>query len=213
MTVYAFGPYSLDTRDGELRRSGERIPLRPKLFQLLLQFLNNPGRLISKQELIDAVWADTHVEEGSLARVIADLRSALDDDPDDPRYVETFARRGYRFAATVTTKAYRAEASRFNLVLADKAYPLIEGENIIGRADECNVSLKLASISRRHAAVTIDGGHVTLRDLGSKNGAFVQGRRIRNEVDLNEGEEFRLGSVAMILTSASADRSTVTEHL
>ena len=208
MAVFAFGPYSLDTREGELRRNRERIPLRPKVFQVLLQFLKNPGRLISKQELIDAVWPDTHVEEGSLARVIADLRSAL-----DPQYVETFARRGYRFAASVTTKADRAEASRFNLVLADKTYPLIEGENIIGRADECNVSLKLASISRRHASVTIDGGRVTLRDLGSKNGAFVKGRRIRKEAELNEGEEFRLGSVAMILTSASPDRSTVTERL
>jgi DNA-binding winged helix-turn-helix (wHTH) protein len=206
---YKFGPYSLDTRTGELRRDNARIQLRPKVFELLVVLVKNGGRLVPKSELLDELWSDVHVEQGSLTRAIAYLRSALDDSPEQPRYVATIARRGYRFIAEVQREL--RHPSPFCLVAESDRYPLMEGENVVGRADDCKVSVKLASVSRYHAVITIHGREATLRDLGSKNGTFLRGRRVDGAVNLIDGNQLRLGSVPMTFSSDWGDPSTVTD--
>ncbi len=210
---YAFGPFRLDISAGELRRDDERVALTPKVFQLLLLLLQNPGRLITKREFLDKIWGDTNVEEGSVTRAITSLRSALNDNASRPEYVETVPRRGYRFVAKVQKVAAGELASRssFQVVIGNRPYPLIEGENVLGRADDCEVSLKLAAISRRHAVITVDGTRVTLRDLRSKNGTFVHGLRVDAAAELRDGDEIRLGPVALTFRSGAGDPSTVTE--
>jgi len=213
MTVvtYTFGPFQLDTRAGELRRSAERVPITPKVFQLLLFLVQNAGRLIPKREILDKVWDNTNVEEGSVTRAVTRLRFALNDKPSRPEYLRTEPRRGYRFVAAVAEDPADRTASSFEIVGAGSRYLLIEGDNVVGRADDCDVSLKLASISRRHAVITVDGTQVTLRDLRSKNGTFVRGRRIDGPAALHDGDEIRLGSVALSFRLASRDASTLTE--
>lgn len=210
---YTFGPFRLDTRAGELRRDDHRIPLPPKIFQLLLHMLENRGRLIPKRELLDAVWGDIHVEEGSVTRAVTRLRSALGDTASQPKYVETMPRRGYRFVAAVEKAPIEeiASPSRFQIVESGRRYPLMEGDNVLGRASDCEVSLELASISRHHALITVEDDRITLRDLRSKNGTFVRGRRVDETVEIRDGDQIRLGSVTLIFTSASADPSTLTE--
>jgi DNA-binding winged helix-turn-helix (wHTH) protein/tetratricopeptide (TPR) repeat protein len=99
--LYAFGPYRLDIKERQLRREGQPVPLPPKLFDLLTTLVQQPGHLIRKEDLLDAVWGDVAVEEGSLTRAVSSLRQLLGTSLDGTDYVQTVAKRGYRFAATV----------------------------------------------------------------------------------------------------------------
>src|SRR5262245_28828073 len=85
-------------------RCGERvISLRPKTFAVLRYLLQHPGRLVTKDELLDAVWPKTNVSVTVLKVCIRELREALDDDPQSPRFIETAHRSGYRFIADIRT--------------------------------------------------------------------------------------------------------------
>jgi DNA-binding winged helix-turn-helix (wHTH) protein/Tol biopolymer transport system component len=95
--VVDLGPFRIDFDKRLLLRDGCRVPLTPKAFDVLDYMVANPGRLLSKQELMDAVWSDTHVEEGNLARTISSLRRALDESPDEHRFIVTVPGLGYRF--------------------------------------------------------------------------------------------------------------------
>jgi DNA-binding winged helix-turn-helix (wHTH) protein/predicted ATPase len=96
-----FGPFRLDAASQRLERDGVEVRLRPKTFAVLRHLLGAPGRLITKDALLDAVWGDTVVSESVLTVCLRELREALDDDARSPRYVETVHRRGYRFLAAI----------------------------------------------------------------------------------------------------------------
>ena len=97
-----FGPFSIDVEERVLRRDGRPVPLTPKAFDVLAALVEQPGRLISKEELLQKVWADTFVEESNLTYNVFALRKALGDTADNGQYIQTVAKRGYRFIATVT---------------------------------------------------------------------------------------------------------------
>jgi TolB-like protein/DNA-binding winged helix-turn-helix (wHTH) protein/Flp pilus assembly protein TadD len=97
---FRFGDFVLDLDGYALRRGDVATRLQPKTFDVLRYLVENPGRLVTKQELLDAVWPGVIVTENSLTRCIKDVRRALDDDVDAPRYVETLPRKGYRFLLT-----------------------------------------------------------------------------------------------------------------
>ena len=92
-----FGPFQLDSKSRELRRDDRVISLRPKSFQLLTYMTEHPGRLLTKDELLDAGWGKTAVSDGVLKVCIWEIREALGDDPAEPHYVQTVHRAGYRF--------------------------------------------------------------------------------------------------------------------
>jgi DNA-binding winged helix-turn-helix (wHTH) protein/TolB-like protein/Tfp pilus assembly protein PilF len=98
-TLYAFGPFVLDTRERRLLRDGVAVPLTLKAFDLLLVLVENQGHLVPKDELMRRVWPDAAVEENNLTVTISALRKALDEGPTDRQYIETVPRRGYRFVA------------------------------------------------------------------------------------------------------------------
>jgi DNA-binding winged helix-turn-helix (wHTH) protein/Tol biopolymer transport system component len=89
----------IEVREGEFRlfKSGQVLQIEPKAFRLLLFLLRNPNKLLTKEELLNAVWGDAAVTENSLTRTIAQLRHLLGDDTHNPRYIETVATLGYRF--------------------------------------------------------------------------------------------------------------------
>src|SRR5512145_482803 len=99
---YEFGPYQLDLSKRVLTCAGETISLTPKATEILVLLVTNAGQLVEKDELLREVWPDTFVEEANLTQNIFRLRKALGDERVDPRYIETVARRGYRFIASVT---------------------------------------------------------------------------------------------------------------
>lgn len=96
-----FGSYSLDPRDGVLRRDGVDILLPSRALGVLTCLLEDPGRIVPKGELIDRVWPDTAVTDHSLTEAVRALRNALGDASRSPEYIQTVHRRGYRFIAEV----------------------------------------------------------------------------------------------------------------
>ena len=106
---YAFGEFEVDAAERRCFRSGEAIPLTGKVFDILLVLVENPDRLLSKDDLIERVWNDEFVEEGNLARNISTLRKALGDNGKEHKYIATIQGRGYRFLPEVT-KRYSAES-------------------------------------------------------------------------------------------------------
>src|SRR5262245_44566592 len=98
---YQFGPFHLDVRERRLSRGDRVIPLRLKVFDTLLVLVENAGRLVTKQELLDAVWPETTVEENNLNHNVSLLRKALGEGAIGQRYIETVPRVGYRFVARV----------------------------------------------------------------------------------------------------------------
>src|SRR6266700_1945745 len=96
---YQFGEFTLDVVRGCVLKAGEEIKLRPKVYETLKYLVENPGRLISKQELMQAVWPDAFVTDDSLVQCTLELRRALDDA--NQKLLKTVPRRGYVFDAPV----------------------------------------------------------------------------------------------------------------
>src|ERR1700730_17062577 len=101
--AYAFEGYTLDLTRGCLRAGEDEIRLRPKCLELLRYLVENPGRLLLKDELAEAVWPNVIVSDDSLAQCISELRTALNDV--QRRIIKTVTRRGYLFAAPVSISA------------------------------------------------------------------------------------------------------------
>ena len=99
--MYRFGEFLLDPWRHTLSRADSPIFLTPKAFDLLVYLVQNPNRLVSKEELLQAVWQDTFVEAGNLTQYISHLRKALGDNAEDARWIVTIARKGYQFAGDV----------------------------------------------------------------------------------------------------------------
>jgi TolB-like protein/DNA-binding winged helix-turn-helix (wHTH) protein/Tfp pilus assembly protein PilF len=100
--LYHFGQFELDSRRRTLSRADFPISLTPKAFDVLLFLAQNPNRLVTKEELLQAVWGDRFVEEGNLTQYISHLRKALGGNSEDTRLIVTIARKGYQFTADVT---------------------------------------------------------------------------------------------------------------
>jgi DNA-binding winged helix-turn-helix (wHTH) protein/TolB-like protein len=102
--TYRFGDFRYDSAQRVLYRGEELVPLVPKALDTLQILLERRGTVVEKSELMKLVWPDTTVEEVGLPRNISLLRKALGDDSEDHPFIETIPRRGYRFAAEVTTE-------------------------------------------------------------------------------------------------------------
>jgi len=101
LDTYRFGPFRLDIRERRLLRGGQVIPLQSKAFDTLTALVKNAGRLMTKQELLEAVWPDATVEENNLNRNVSVLRKALGEKETRAKYIETVPKVGYRFAAAI----------------------------------------------------------------------------------------------------------------
>lgn len=118
---FAFGEITIEVVERRLTRRGHDVALPPKAFDLLVHLLRRAGRLVTKQELLDAVWPNAFVEEGILSVHVSTLRKVLGDDPAVPTYIQTVAKNGYRFVAplrtsTATIAAAPASVEVFELV-------------------------------------------------------------------------------------------------
>jgi pimeloyl-ACP methyl ester carboxylesterase len=105
MNVFRFGPFQLDPAQGLLSAAGGDIALTPKAFDTLRVLVESAGTVISKQDLLDRVWPDAHVDENNLAQSISIVRKALATADPATEYVQTLPRRGYRFVVPVTRTA------------------------------------------------------------------------------------------------------------
>jgi len=102
--VFRFGPFELSECEGDLRKNGVRIKLQEQPFRVLLELVANAGRIVTREDLQQKLWpSDTFVDfEVGLNSIVRKLRQALNDEAEHPHYIETLAKRGYRFLAPVT---------------------------------------------------------------------------------------------------------------
>lgn len=120
--LYGFGPFRVDPEKELLLRDDEAVPLAPKAFQVLLVLMHHKKEIVTKDELLKAVWPDTFVEETNLSRNIFLLRKALGEGPQDHQYIVTVPGRGYRFAEDVQL----VPEQELNIVAASHAKMQIE---------------------------------------------------------------------------------------
>src|SRR5512147_2485771 len=99
--VLAFGTFRLDPRNALLNDGERELELPPKAFAVLCHLAARPGLLVTKDDLLDAVWGHRFVSESVLKTAVSTIRTVLGDDSRMPRYVETVSRRGYRFVAAL----------------------------------------------------------------------------------------------------------------
>jgi len=102
--LYRFGQFALDSWKRTVSRADSPVSLTPKAFDVLLFLVQNPNRLVTKEELLQAVWGDAFVEEGNLTQYISHLRKALGDNSEETRLIVTISRKGYQFTARVTVE-------------------------------------------------------------------------------------------------------------
>jgi len=137
--VFKFADVEVREREFCLVKAGEVLPVEPKTFRVLLFLLRNPQKLIAKEELLNAVWGDAVVTEGSLTRTIVQLRRLLGDEIRNPRYIETVATVGYRFVCKVEV----SETASGDLQATDKANGLSEADFVetpVQSARDCRES-------------------------------------------------------------------------
>lgn len=104
-----FKTFRLDTVNHLLWRNGDRVPIGPKGFDMLAYLVEHAGRVVTQDELLDALWPETHVNPEVLRKYILEIRKALGDRPDNPEFIETVPKRGYRFVAPVIDESAAAK--------------------------------------------------------------------------------------------------------
>jgi len=197
--------------------SGSSVHLRPKLMDVLVYLAEHAGDVVPKDEIIAAVWQQKYLAESVLTRSIAELRRALGDRLEAPRYIETITKRGYRLLAAVArldAPRRAATGGRGALVVsyAGRRIALAEGESMIGRAPDATVRIDSMSVSRAHARIVVSNGHVHLEDLGSKNGTLVDGIAVQGSADLTDGARIKIGSALLVLHVIGLAGSTETDR-
>ena len=101
-SLYRFRQFVLDPAKRTLSRADSPVFLNPRAMDVLIFLAQNPTRLVTKEELLDAVWGDAFVEEGNLTQSISNVRKALGDNSEDTRLIVTIPRKGYQFTGNVT---------------------------------------------------------------------------------------------------------------
>ena len=209
-----FGDFVLDRGRRQLLRADEVRHLGPKAFELLDVLLSHRPNVVAKERIRDRLWPGTHVSDSTLATVVAEVRTALDEDPKEPRFLRTVHGVGYAFCGQATDSG----PQRVTAGSPDKlpAHPRrsrggpAAGREPAGKVDDGVAWIEAPTVSRRHARILVEEDRAILEDLGSKNGTFVRGERISEPTVLAHGDVIRLGRVSMKLQAVRADQSTLT---
>jgi DNA-binding winged helix-turn-helix (wHTH) protein len=214
-----FGPFTLDPATRQLLEGGRAIHLSPKAFDVLQLLLDARPTVVPKADLHDRIWPGTFVVDANLAVLIGEIRKALADSAQTPRYIRTVHKVGYAFCGDAADDARAAHpagaGSRYWLAWNDRTFALAAGDNLIGRNPECGIWVDAAGVSRRHARLRLDteSGDAAIEDLGSTNGTFVNETRVDSPMTLRDGDTVHLGSVALTFRAWLADRSRSTERI
>jgi FHA domain-containing protein len=167
-----------------------------------------PG-VVSKRQIIDRLWPDCVVSDGSIAGLVCEIRSVLGDEGD--AIVRTVHGVGYAFAAE-TTEEQRSvpglgAALRGFLLIEPgpgaRCIDLFDGEVVIGRGLECDVRVSSMTVSRAHARLRVGREAAILEDLCSRNGTYLRGVKVSEPVRLADGDAVRLGQVEMVFRVAA----------
>lgn len=163
---FRFGLFEADAAGGTLMRDGVRVKIQDQPFRVLISLLNKAGEIVTREELRQELWPDgTYVDfDGSLNAILKKLRAAIDDDSENPRFIETVPRRGYRFIAPVSVK---------------KSAPIAVSREIAG-GDESRTSARWTTkiVPNHRAAFVIAAGSVLVVVLFIASARFGWYRRV-----------------------------------
>jgi len=210
-----FGEFVFDPDTRQLTCDGEERHLSNKAFDLLDILISRSPNAITKLDLYDHLWGDIVVEEVNLANLISEVRSALGETARQHRFVKTIHGYGYAFNGPVLPSSSRkpiVTSHVYSLFWGRDELRLLEGRNVIGRADDADITIDSASVSRHHACVELSGTTAYLEDLESKNGTFLKGEKLRSRSALSDGDEIRLGRVPLVFRMIRRNASTVSVH-
>jgi len=224
----SFGEFELDVAAYTLRRTGHRIKLEKIPMEVLILLVRRAGILVTRTEIQAALWgSDVFVDQdAAINTAIRKIRRALGDDAEHPRFLETVVGKGYRFSAPVAADrdaslegsdvdAGAVSADRLHdhlatylLTRGKREFVLVAGENLLGRDPEVNVRVEHPSVSRHHARISIHSAQAVLEDLKSRNGTFLDGRRIDAPTEIRHGATIGLGPITLSFVVLPAGAST-----
>jgi DNA-binding winged helix-turn-helix (wHTH) protein len=197
-----FGRFAFDPERRELLDGTRRVHLGPQAFRLLEILIASRPRPLRKKDLYESIWQDTFVDESNLAGLVNELRTALGDRARKPRFIRTVHGYGYAFCGDL--KGEKRPARAGTLVFRGRELPLQQGANILGRDASADIQIEDATVSRKHAVITIREDGATIDDLDSKNGTFVGGLKLKGTAPLAEGQTFVLGDASIVFRRGSA---------
>jgi DNA-binding winged helix-turn-helix (wHTH) protein len=213
MARFRFDQFCFDSDQKALLRGGVPVRLTPRAFRLLELLLRQRPKAVSKRDLLDYVWSGNIVEEANLKTIVLEIRSALEERGGRPEVIRTVFGYGYAFAGEVEPEEEQvAELPAVVSVRWEEHSTLLTiGSHLIGRRRDCAVAIEAPSVSRVHARLDVSPAALRIEDLRSKNGTFIDGRRITGAIELLDRAEIRIGEIPVKLTRlGSGDKSTET---
>ena len=213
-----FAQFAIDSETRQLLSHGREIHLSPKAFDLLCTLIQTRPRVVEKAELRARIWPNTYVVDANLNILIGEIRRALGDSVEDSRFIRTVYGVGYAFCGTAADDPRPRTEGRALfcwVVWNGRAYPLAEGDNIVGRDPKSDMWLDVEGVSRRHAIIRVDSRNrrVKLEDLGSTNGTFVGRSAVETEVALSDGDLIHVGTVDLTVRLWATDKLPETKRI
>jgi DNA-binding winged helix-turn-helix (wHTH) protein len=225
--TFRFADFELDVAAYALMNRGEALKLERIPMEVLILLLQRAGTLVERSQIQTELWgSDVFVEhDAAINTAVRKIRRALGDDAATPRFVETVVGKGYRFIAPLEGSAIQAgEAAanggaeqpvhqrrlfpRYSVVVGKHEVILSSAETVLGRDPTAGIYVDHPSVSRRHARISIASDGVTLQDLGSRNGTFLNGRRVEGSATIHHNSVIGLGPITMVFHVARAPAST-----
>ncbi|MFL6248118.1 MAG: FHA domain-containing protein [Thermoanaerobaculia bacterium] len=212
MARFRFDQFCFDSDQKALLRGGEPVRLTPRAFRLLELLIRRRPKAVSKRDLLDHVWSGNIVEEANLKTLVLEIRTAIEERGGRPEVIRTVYGYGYAFAGQVEEESDSAETQAAVSVRWNTQSVLLPlGGHVIGRRPDCAVAIDDPSVSRVHAKLEITRDVMRIEDLRSKNGTFVDGKRITEPTELLNRCEVVIGEVSVKLARLdSGDASTQT---
>jgi len=203
-----FDRFVLDSATRQLGRDGRDVHLSPKAFDLLAILLMERPGVVTKETLRDRLWGGTNVVDANLNNLVSEIRAALDDDPQQSRFVRTVHRVGYAFCGEAAGEEDATAGSAVCwLAWGGRTIAVTVGESIVGRDPVSGIWIDAPGVSRRHARVRVsangDDVTATIEDLGSTNGTFVDNARVTGPVALDEAQSIRMGDATLTYRTRS----------
>ena len=210
-----FQQFILDSDARQLLEDGKEIHLSTKAFDLLCFLLARRPNVIAKNDLLRKVWPDSHVVEANLNVLVGEVRRALADHAQTPRFIRTVHGVGFAFCGSAAEVEKVSAEMRCWLVGRDRNFVLSEGDNIIGRDPSCSVFVDDPDVSRRHAVIRIDSvcTSALIKDLDSTNGTLLGRSPIKTPTPLANGDVIYVGSVELKFRIPGTDQSQETRRI
>jgi DNA-binding winged helix-turn-helix (wHTH) protein len=208
-----FADLLVDADTRQVWAAGKEVRLSPKAFDLLALLIEQRPRVVPKAEIRERLWPGTFVSESSLPSLVSEIREAIADRGRKPPLIRTLHGVGYAFQRLdepVVDQAALVAGPTGWLVGGVAEIALSTGENVLGREGSGIILLKSSTVSRRHARITIDADRATVEDLGSKNGTYVNDRRVTAPTPVADGNQVRIGSLLFTFRLPQPTSSTET---